>query len=197
MSAIMTSTPTLEKQAESLDILSHFLSINKESVIAAAEESRRQMQLTEEERKKIEEAKAYISKHALLSATMDKREADLAAAKDKHEKAVKDHAAHVLAENTRLENFAAKNAAQAVANEQARLLNEKESKRLAELAVAYDKQNREAIAANNATAAKNKIDCETNERARAANEKEAARLAAEKDAQRAAAKRLQELAANL
>lgn len=57
MSASIIAPPTLEKQAESLDILSHFLSINKESVIAAAEESRRQMQLTEDEKKKISEAK--------------------------------------------------------------------------------------------------------------------------------------------
>ncbi len=176
MSASMVSPPTLEKQAESLDILSHFLSISKESVLAAAEESRRQMQLTADEKKRIEEAKAFIAQHASLSADLSRRENELATNAAKHDLDVKQFDTHIASENTRLETFAATLETKQQQQNDTATKQLAEADRLRGLGIDMNRQHQEAMSAVQRQEAANTTNAQMNLQAKAANDTEAARL---------------------
>jgi hypothetical protein len=104
----MSASMTTPQQMDGLEKLLTLANLTPEKIIATQKAMREQMQLTAEEQAKVAEAREYISKHALLSATMEKREADLAAASTAHEQAKAEFANHVKSENKRLEEFSAK-----------------------------------------------------------------------------------------
>lgn len=196
MSATMVAPPSLEKQAESLDILSHFLSINKESVIAAAEESRRQMQLTEEEKRKISDAKAFIAQHAALDADLRKRENELSASRAKHELEIKQFNDHVSSENIRLENFAAQLDAKQKQQEQVAARQLTEADRLRGLSIDMNRQHHEAMSAIQKQEANNNTVSQMNAGMKAANEAEMNRLKEWETKLKAKAQKIREQAAD-
>jgi hypothetical protein len=108
----MSATMSLPKTIDGLETIKTLLAnFNIKDVVADQEEIRRQMQLTTEEQAKTAEAREYNAKYALLLATMEKREADLVAAKAAHEKKVVIFADHVKSEDGRLEDISIKIAA--------------------------------------------------------------------------------------
>lgn len=141
MSASMTSPERLD----GLEKLLLLASLRKEDIAANAEEERKQLQLTNEQRGKVAEAQTYIAKHAGLVAELKGREDVLATEKVKLDLDKKQHAVYVAAENTRLEAFSATLTARE--NE----LNETAKKQLAEadrlrgLGIDMSRQHQEAM----------------------------------------------------
>ena len=67
----------LVQQTDGLEVIKTLLTADPKSIIAAHEEARKQMQLTEEQQIKFEEAKEYIAKHSELATALKKEKDDL------------------------------------------------------------------------------------------------------------------------
>jgi len=103
----MSATSGLAKQESDLNRLLKIANLNPQNIAAAAEETRKQLVLTQEQEGKVAEALAYIAKHKELATDIQRREDELAANKAEHEKSVSKFNDHVASENIRLETFAA------------------------------------------------------------------------------------------
>ena len=142
----MGATTGLVRQEDGFDKLLKLASLNAKDIASAGEESRRQMQLTQEEQAKVAEARTYIVKHASLEADLKRREEGLAIQRTAHELSVSDFAAHVAAENARLEALAASLDARDKISAENVLKTEQALKEAANLKVGHEKQHALAMA---------------------------------------------------
>lgn len=151
----MSANMTAPQQIDGLEKLLTLARLNKDDIIATQEEARKQMQLTQDEQAKVSEARAYITKHNLLLASIEQKEADLVASKNAHEKSVKDFMTHVDSENTRLESFAASLTARESKIAESEKTHEKQLVDLASAKADMDRQQREIANSNSAIVAAN------------------------------------------
>lgn len=165
----MSASFALPEQIDGLEKLLTLASLNKDTIAAAGDEARKQLQLTQAEQGKVAQAKAYIAKYTSLAADLQAREDALALAQANHNKSVGDFSEHVKAENQRLENFSATLDAR---DAQITILEKQKATEIANLSTAkaeQDRAYREAMAA--VESAKRAIDV-----AAQANAEEKARL---------------------
>lgn len=185
----MSASFALPQIEDGLEKLLLIASLRKEDITATAEEARKQMQLTNEQLGQVAEAKAYIVKHGSLAAELKGREVALADSKTKHELDVKQHAAHVASENTRLETFAAKLDVQKHQLEEVSKQQLVEADRVRGLGIDQSRQHQEAMSSVQKQEAQNNAD-------RQANAVEKERLQNWEATLKDKAKKLREQAAN-
>lgn len=142
----MSAATGLAKQADGLQQLLALASLNKSDIAAAGEETRRQMQLTQEEQAKVAAARAFFVKHETLEAAMQAREGSLAIKQTQLDLDKKQHLSHVASENTRLEEFSAKLDARdrRIADDAKQIQKEKDT--FAGLKLDHERQHRDLIA---------------------------------------------------
>lgn len=143
----MSASFTSPQRLDGLEKLLVLATLNKDNIAAAHEEERRQIQLTNEEKGKVAEARSYITKHAALATDLQRREDELAAGKLEYGKQVSDFAGHLASENKRLEAFAAKLSVQQREIENSSKSSQGELQRIAGLKIDQERQHREAMAA--------------------------------------------------
>ena len=151
----MSATMTAPEQVDGLEKLLQLASLNKDTIAAAAEEGRRQIQLTQAEEGRIAEAKSWIAKHGQLSADLEARENALASAASVHAASKEDFAQHVASENQRLEAFAASLTARESAVSIAEKRNESETQALSAMRLTYNREHEEAMGVVRAAEAAN------------------------------------------
>ena len=158
----MSASMTAPQRADLLEKLLALASLKKEDIAADREAELKHLELTGAKKAVLAEADARIAKATQLDAAMQARENELANGKTQLELDRKQHLTHVLAENTRLEAFAAKLEAQK--KQQEKLAEEQlaEADRLRGLGIDMKRQHQEAMTAvqkqeahNNAVAAAN------------------------------------------
>ena len=143
----MSAATGLARQADGLQQLLALASLNKVDIAAAGEETRRQMQLTQEEQAKVDAARAYFAKRESIEAAMQARENALVMGNVQLELDRKQHIAHVASENTRLETFSATLDARSKEIENINVKQEKEKDTFAGLKLDHERQHREVMSA--------------------------------------------------
>lgn len=158
----MSATMTSPERLDGLEKLLLLASLRKEDIAANAEEERKQLQLTNEQRGKVAEAQAYIAKHTVLMAELKSREDTLTGEKIRHDLNVKQHVVHVASENTRLETFSATLTAK---EEELTNISRKqlaEADRLRGLGIDMNRQHNEAMSAVQSQQANNNAAAQIN-----------------------------------
>ena len=141
----MSAATGFAKQEDGLEKLLKLATLDADKIRAAGEEHRRQIQLTQAEEAKVAEARAYIAKHTTLASDLQSREDALVVNQTAHADNVAKHMAHVTSENTRLEAFAAKLAAQDKASEEMAAKAQQAAKDAAALKASYEQQHQTAM----------------------------------------------------
>lgn len=185
----MSATFAMTEQADGLEKLLTLATLNKDTIAAAGAEARKQLQLTEAERGNVEAAKTYITQHKFLVANLQSREDALATTIAAHAKEKEDFFAHVAAENTRLENFAATLTAREAAVGIAEKQNSDATRSLSDTRAAQYREHQEAMA-------NVEITKKANDAAVATNAAEAVRLREWEAVLKAKAQRIKTEAAN-
>lgn len=141
----MSAATGLARQSNDLDKLLALANLKASDIAAAGEETRQQMQLTQNEEAKVTEARSYIAKHASLVSELQQREDELTVNKAIHEKAVDDFKIYVDSENARLNDLDTK--LNDRAKEQTRIENQNsaKTKELTDTKAENDRQYKDAM----------------------------------------------------
>lgn len=142
----MSAATGFARQEDDFDKLLKLATLNATDIKAAGEENRRQMQLTQDELEKVAAARTYITKHTALAADLKSRESALAIAHTTHVTDKEEFAAHVKAENIRLETVSANIDARDRVTAENLKKSEQALKIADALKASYDSQHREAMA---------------------------------------------------
>lgn len=141
----MSAATGLARQADGLEKLLALANLKSSDIAAAGEETRRQMQLTQDEEAKVAEARSYITKHSALSSELKAREDALVSNQLAHEKAVSDFASHVTSENTRLNDLDTKLNNRVKEQSAIEAANIAKAKEIADIRAENDRQHRDAM----------------------------------------------------